>query len=660
MGLGSNIYINPISGELTAIPHTLGKFVVGVCVQEIRGGVVLSSSIRDFQVNVEPCNIPSSVPVVVTDNSTSTAIKVNDTTYSNCQGITVRFDNGVNQSGNTYFWDFGDPKKTDDTSSIKNPTYVYADTGVYFVTLIINRGKPCTDTSRIKVIYYPGLKANFTYTPGCQNDLIQFKDSSVSIYNDVNKWQWVLSAGDTSYQKDPTKTYPTAGNYNVQLTANTSKGCVAKVAKPIAVYPKPSANFTSNYLCYKHNATFTDASTLSQGAISNYSWNFGDGTTDTTKSTMHAYSIFSDSIAVKHVVVSALGCKDSIIKKIRMDDTVKISYSTALTNLCEKSSVSFSNTSTGGNPTAFQWIINNGTSINGNLATASFPSGGLFPIKLISTNRCGNDTLSNTIKINSNPTVNLGNDETVCNKSTKILNTSGTFDSLRWNTNETTASIVLDGNKSPIVVAVYKNGCVGKDTVLVKKQIIVPNFSTNYLCLNKPIVFNNSSTVNFGTLVQYDWKYSDGSWDNNTQNPTHTFTPFNNYTVQLIATSDNGCKDTIAKTLLMDSVLQVGFTTAEAVSCQRKEVDFKNLTTGGINNQYSWKMENNTVITKDAAHTFLGTGIYPVKLVVTNRCYADSLTKNIQIKPRPNVYLGRDTVLCKNEKNFINSKPCII
>ena len=54
----------------------------------------------------------------------------------------------------------------------------------------------------------------------------------------------------------------------------------------------------------------------------------------------------------------------------------------------------------------------------------------------------------------------------------------------------------------------------------------------------------------------------------------------------------------------MDTVLQVDFTTAEAVSCQRKEVDFKNLTTGGINNQYSWKIENNTVAAKDAAHTF--------------------------------------------------------
>ena len=47
-------------------------------------------------------------------------------------------------------------------------------------------------------------------------------------------------------------------------------------------------------------------------------------------------------------------------KKIKMDDTVKISYTTAPLNLCEKLPVTFSNTSGGGNPTGFQWIINNG------------------------------------------------------------------------------------------------------------------------------------------------------------------------------------------------------------------------------------------------------------------------------------------------------------
>ena len=657
-GPNSIISIDSLTGIVSVVGGSVGKFTIAVSVKEYRNGVLLGQVVRDYQVNVIDCNLVSSIPIVVTDNSTSSAIRINDTTFSNCQGAVVRFDNEINQSGITYFWDFGVPGITNDTAIIKNPTYTYSDTGVYYVTLIINKGKPCSDTSRIKVIYYPGLTANFTTgIINCQNELIQLRDSSVSAYNDITNWQWILSAGDTSYIKNPVKLYPNSGTYNVTLTTTTSKGCVAKVTKPIVVNPKPKANFTANYLCYKNSTAFTDASTISVGSITKYLWAFGDGSSDTLKNTAHIYNTFADSFSVKHVVTSAAGCKDSIIKKIKMDDTVKISYTTSPSALCEKLPVTFTNTSTGGNPTGFQWIINNGTPINGNSASYTFPNGGTFPVKLIATTRCGKDTLHSTITINSNPIINLGNDITVCNKGTKTITAIGSFDSIRWNTGQNSSTITLDGNRTPINIAVYKNGCVGRDTVLVKKQIITPNFSNTYLCLNKPITFNNTSTVNSGTLTQFDWKYGDGGFDNTIQHPTHTFTSFGNYNVQLIATSDIGCKDTFVKNIAMDTVLNVDFKTAEVVSCQRKAVDFINLTTGGINNQNIWRIENNNFTTKDKSYTFLGTGNFPVKLVVSNRCYADSISKNIQILPRPNVYLGRDTVLCKNQTVSFTVNP---
>ena len=659
LGSTSTINIHPTTGQLTVVAKTQGLFVVGICVEEVRGGVVLSKSIRDFQFNVQDCQIASSVPIVATDNSNSSAIRINDSTFSNCQGALVKFDNDVNQTGNTYFWDFGVSNRTDDTAIIKNPTYSYADTGTYYATLIINKGRPCSDTSRIKVLYYPGLITNFTFTPRCQNELIQLNDSSYSPYNDVNKWQWILSRGDTSYVKDPTKLFTTPGTYSVQLTSGTVRGCVGKITKSIVVNPKPKADFTAGFLCYKNNATFTDASTVGSGTITKYSWNFGDGFTDTLKNATHTYNVFADSFSVRHIVTTALGCKDTIIKKIKMDDTVKIRYTTTPSSFCEKTPVTFTNTSTGGNPTAFQWIINNGTTVSGNTTTATFPNSGIFPVKLIATNRCGKDTLNSTISVTANPVINLGTDVTVCNKSTKTLNAVGAFDSLRWNTNQNTASITLDGSRSPVNITVYKNGCIGRDTVLVRKQTITPNFTNNYLCLNKPITFNNTSTVNTGTLVQYNWKYGDGNIDNNVQNPTHSFSPFANYTVQLIATSDIGCKDTFSKTILMDSVLNVDFKTAEIVSCQRKAIDFIDITKGGVNNQNIWRIENNNFVSKDKNYTFLGTGNYPVKLVVTNRCYADSITKNIQIRPRPNVYIGRDTILCKNQAAIFSVNPSL-
>jgi PKD repeat protein len=437
------------------------------------------------------------------------------------------------------------------------------------------------------------------------------------------------------------------------------KGCLGKTRKTITVDPRPKAAFTSANLCYKRGTLFTDGSTLSSGTIKNYFWDFGDGFTDTLKNPIHIYQTFKDTFIVKHVVVSAIGCSDTIINKIKMDDTVKLSYTTSPTNLCEKLPVTFTNTSTGGNPTAFQWIINNGTPINGNTAIATFNSAGTFPVLLISTNRCGKDTLRSSITIQSNPTINLGTDVTVCNKSTKQLTAIGAYDSLRWNTNENTNTITLDGNRSPINISVYKNGCIGKDTVLVKKQTITPKFTDNFICLNKPITFNNTSTINFGSIVQYDWNFGDGNTATNTQNPTNTFSPFNNYTVQLFATSDIGCKDTFKLLLKMDTILNVNFNSSEAITCQRNQVTFINQTTGGVNNQYTWSTNGNVLTTKDLNYTYLGTGNYPVKLVVKNRCYSDSISKTYTIRPRPDVYIGRDTVLCKNQQTIYSINPSL-
>jgi PKD repeat protein len=128
----------------------------------------------------------------------------------------------------------------------------------------------------------------------------------------------------------------------------------------------------------------------------------------------------------------------------------------------------------------------------------------------------------------------------------------------------------------------------------------------------------------------------------------------------LIATSDIGCKDTIRKTVVMDSALNVNFTTAELITCQRKAVDFVNQTTGGIGNQYKWSIETSNLLTRNATYTFSGTGNFPVKLVVSNRCAADSIIKNIQIRPRPSVSLGRDTVLCKNQRTVFSVNPIIV
>ena len=60
---------------------------------------------------------------------------------------------------------------------------------------------------------------------------------------------------------------------------------------------------------------FTNTSNTNVGTLY-YSWNFGDGSAiSTSKNSIHSYNI-PGTFPVKLVIVTALGCKDSIIKNI--------------------------------------------------------------------------------------------------------------------------------------------------------------------------------------------------------------------------------------------------------------------------------------------------------------------------------------------------------
>lgn len=52
-------------------------------------------------------------------------------------GATVNFQN-LSTNATTYSWDFGNPTSSDNTSSLENPAHIFADNGIYSVTLTAN------------------------------------------------------------------------------------------------------------------------------------------------------------------------------------------------------------------------------------------------------------------------------------------------------------------------------------------------------------------------------------------------------------------------------------------------------------------------------------------------------------------------------------------
>jgi gliding motility-associated-like protein len=131
--MGGGLAINATTGQLTGTPSTIGQYVVGICVTETRNGVVVNSSIRDFQFNVVPCNIVSLASAIGA--------------VTNCNTHEVTFFN-TSIGGVSYLWRFGDGT----TSTTFAPVHTYPALGTYTVTLIAYASNnTCNDSTKITV-----------------------------------------------------------------------------------------------------------------------------------------------------------------------------------------------------------------------------------------------------------------------------------------------------------------------------------------------------------------------------------------------------------------------------------------------------------------------------------------------------------------------------
>ncbi|HEV9037547.1 MAG TPA: PKD domain-containing protein [Puia sp.] len=133
----------------------------------------------------------------------------------------------------------------------------------------------------------PGTDFSANPTAGCGPLTVQFKDIST---NGPLYWSWDFGNGITSSIQNPTATYSTPGTYTVTLIARNKNGSNAmRKTDYITVYPFPIPKFTSNLTlaCAPAGVQFLDQSTPGQGGITNWAWDFGDGTTSNSQNPSH-------------------------------------------------------------------------------------------------------------------------------------------------------------------------------------------------------------------------------------------------------------------------------------------------------------------------------------------------------------------------------------
>ena len=232
--LGSSATINRQTGMISGIAPATGRYVVCVCIDEYRGGVIIGHHRKDFILNVNDCDLARA--------------QLNPVYYG-CDTYTKDFQNEASSSNiQTYYWDFGDGS----SSTLSNPSHTYADTGIYLLKLVVNRNLPCSDSTTSLVKIYPGFFPAITVAGQCKNTPIQFTDHTTSNYGTVGPWSWNFgdpgSPTNTSTLQNPTHIYAVTGNYPVEFIVSSSKGCQKTVDTIINILDKPALTVTHDTL----------------------------------------------------------------------------------------------------------------------------------------------------------------------------------------------------------------------------------------------------------------------------------------------------------------------------------------------------------------------------------------------------------------------------
>lgn len=144
--------------------------------------------------------------------------------------------------------------------------------------------------------------------------------------------------------------------------------------------------------------------------------------------------------------------------------------------------------------------------------------------------------------IHTYPSLELGNDTTLCKGNTLTLNSYRLGASYLWNTGATTPSLTVR-KEGKYILNLSLNGCVVRDSIQIyydqiKAQIQNNNITTQCETSNS---FNFIAINNY--QVENNWALGDGTF-NNREAFNHIYNTPDNYEVRLVVKSINSCYDT--------------------------------------------------------------------------------------------------------------------
>lgn len=527
--LGQNVSIDPNTGLISGTSPDEGIYVVTVCVEEIRNGVVIAVQRKDLQIKAGGCDIAKSML---------------DPVYTSCDGFTMDFANKFTSPLiNSYYWEFGDPASgTDNFSTSATPTHTFTTAGDYTIKLVTNRNQDCSDSTTAIVRVWPGFFPAFNINGICINNPVLFSDATTTNYGVVDSWSWNFgdetTLADTSHKKDTSWKYNTVGPKEVIFTVTNSKGCSKTLKDTVNIIVKPPITlaFRDTLICR------SDALQLQASGSGIFSWTPATNITNANTATP---TVTPPVTTTYFVHLDEQGCVNDDSVKVRVVNFVTLNEMPD-TVICRTDQAQLRIQSDG---LRFAWTPAasvNDPSIQNPVATAGTTT--LYSV----TATIGSCTTTKDIQVTAipYPVANAGADTTICYNTPAYLHGMHDGSSFNWSP---TASLMNAQTLNPvayparttsyILTSTDTRGCPkpGYDTVLVTVLPRIRAFAGN----DTIVIVGQPLQLNAEGGVAYQWTPSSGLNNPGIKNPIGQYGAEMDsirYTVEVFNSA--GCSDT--------------------------------------------------------------------------------------------------------------------
>lgn len=520
--------------------------------------------------------------------------------YTDCteDAVTVNFyDNTTNSLNNTSQWNWLFEGVVNATSTVQNPELSITNSGELIVTLIVSTAENCTDTIgpdtlHIEIIDLPGV-SDGSEELGCLNSGVQLNVGGNTNYN----YTWSPADGLSCINcPSPVANPSNTTTYTVVVNSLTSDTCTLQKTVKVVVPEDPNLNVGDDILTCESSTQINAVTDIPVSEINWYNYGVLVGNGNSLNVAVSGVMPFSV------IATDQYGCQ--------YFDTVKVEggpveiESSGDVVLCseEEIQVSISNLDPNDN-LIYSWSPD--SIINGSVSIPSpdfIEEPGIYTAYITAENQFGciaQDSV-NIVVLDQN--LDLSFDYQVACEGFEVQfnNSSNNAFGFIWDFGIQGTQTDISHEINPVftfpdtgvyevVLTVdYLAECV--DTISKYVNIVEPNISADFNfdyveCSpdSIQIQFYDATTNFLGNTNSWDWSTSNGQ-SSPEQNPQFTAYPGAELEVTLSIGTENGCADSVLKTLDLEFIT---FSEADTIIlCKGDSVVIN--PNGNSSYQYSW------------------------------------------------------------------------